>query len=91
MVDVEIQVPISMKPYIQTEDPYLALRRNALMLYSYIQDQIISHGKAAEILGIKKWDLIEMYADVGIPYFDMDIQEVEEVLETIRTLNELKV
>jgi hypothetical protein len=75
----------------QTEDPYLALRRNALMLYPYIQDQIISHGKAAEILGIKKWDLIEMYADVGIPYFDMDIQEVEEDLETIRTLNELKV
>jgi predicted HTH domain antitoxin len=61
------------------------------MLYPYIQDKIISHGKAAEVLGIKKLDLIQLYADMGIPYFDMDIQDVEEDMETIRALKELKV
>jgi hypothetical protein len=91
MIDVKIHVPISMKPYTQPKDPYLALRRNALMLYPYIQDKIISHGKAAEVLGIKKLDLIQLYADMGIPYFDMDIQDVEEDMETIRALKELKV
>lgn len=50
------------------------------MLYPYIRDNIISHGKAAEILGIPKYDLIEIYDHLGLAYLDMDISEIEEEL-----------
>gem|GEM_PF-6617622 len=26
------------------------------------------HGRTAEMMGIPKWDLIELYADMDIPY-----------------------
>lgn len=56
------------------------MERNALLLYPYIRDNIISHGKAAEILGIPKYDLIEIYDHLGLAYLDMDISEIEEEL-----------
>ena len=34
------------------------LIRKALSLYPYIQNQTISHGRAAELLGIRKSELI---------------------------------
>ena len=79
---VEITVPKDMKIYVSGHDEKTELTRNALMLYPYIKNLTISHGRAAEILGIRKMDLIELYADLGIPYFDMDISEVEEELQT---------
>lgn len=56
------------------------MERNALLLYPYIRDNVISHGKAAEILGIPKYDLIEIYDHLGLAYLDMDISEIEEEL-----------
>lgn len=44
----------------------------------------ISHGRAAEILGIGKLDLIALYNEMGLPYLDMDISEVEEDVNTYR-------
>ena len=37
-----------------------ALRRNALLLYPMIWEGKMSHGRAAEILGVKKLDLIDL-------------------------------
>ena len=48
------------------------------MLYPYINNRTISHGKAAEILGIAKYELIELYDHMGLPYLSMDISEIEE-------------
>lgn len=48
------------------------------MVYPFIKDLSISHGRAAELLGISKRKLIDIYGDMGIPYIDMDISEVEE-------------
>lgn len=52
--------------------------RNALRLYPYIKNKTISHGKAAEILGVTKYELISLYDKMGLPYLSMDIAEVEE-------------
>lgn len=62
------------------------LKRNALLLYPYIHNNVISHGRAAEILGIKKLDLIDLYDEMGFPYFDMDISEVRKDIQTFRDL-----
>ena len=41
-----------------------------MILYPFIQNRTISHGKAAELLGIQKLDLIEFYGKLGIPYLN---------------------
>ena len=56
-------------------DQELAFKRNAMFLYPYIQDLTISHGRAAEILGVRKTDLIEFYGSMGIPYLGDAIEK----------------
>ena len=62
------------------------LKRKALAVYPYIKNRMISHGRAAEMLGVKKDALIELYGNLGIAYFDMDIEEVEEEILTYKKL-----
>jgi len=50
---VTIKVPVGMSKYLVTMTPETELTRNALLLYPYILNQTISHGRAAEILGIR--------------------------------------
>ena len=47
---VTIKVPVGMSKYLVTVNPETELTRNALLLYPYILNQTISHGRAAEIL-----------------------------------------
>lgn len=86
---VEVKVPKAMKVYLS--DDYLRktgdeLKRNALLLYPYIYKNIISHGRAAEILGINKLDLIDLYDEMGFPYFDMGIDELVSEVKNFREL-----
>ncbi len=86
---ITVKVPKEMTAYFS--DDYVAesgenLKRNALLLYPYIYNNVISHGRAAEILGIKKLDLIDLYDEMGFPYFDMDISEVRKDIQTFREL-----
>lgn len=86
MTKVEINIPKDMKPFVITKDADIQLKRNALLLYPYIENNTISHGKAAELLGMHKLDLITLYGKMGLPYFDMDVEEVEEDARTIKKL-----
>ena len=58
---ITIEVPVGMSKYLEVIDPESELTRNALLLYPYILNQTISHGRAAEILGIRKSELINLY------------------------------
>ena len=86
---VEVKVPKEMQTYFS--DDYVIesgeeLKRNALLLYPYIHNNVISHGRAAEILGIKKLDLIDLYDEMGFPYFDMEISDVMQDMQNFRDL-----
>ena len=77
-------VPDSAARYVKIEaDGSLALQERAMLLYPAIANQTISHGRAAELLGIPKWDLIELYAGMGIPYLTQTREEVREDVRTI--------
>lgn len=90
LASIEICIPKEMKPFFLNENSSDELRRNALILYPYIKDLTISHGRAAEILGIPKWDLIELYEDMGLPYLDLDISEVEKEVNSYYQLQGVK-
>lgn len=83
---VTIKVPVGMSKYLTAENSEKELTRNALLLYPYILNQTISHGCAAEILGIRKSELIDIYDNLGYSYFDMTMNDLDSELETFRQL-----
>ena len=83
---VTIKVPVGMSKYLVTINPEAELTRNALLLYPYILDQTISHGRAAEILGIRKSELIDLYDKLGYFYFDMTMDDLDNEMNTFREL-----
>ena len=83
---VTMKVPVGMSKYLVTINPEAELTRNALLLYPYILDQTISHGRAAEILGIRKSELIDLYDKLGYSYFDMIMDDLDNEMNTFREL-----
>ena len=83
---VTIKVPVGMSKYLVIDNPEAELTRNALLLYPYILDQTISHGRAAEILGIRKSELIDLYDKLGYFYFDMTMDDLDDEMNTFREL-----
>ena len=89
MAMVNLEMPEQMITFAMPSKEEDQLERNAMILYPYIRKGIISHGKAAEILGIFKMDLITLYGKIGLPYIEMTDEELDEELETIRYLREV--
>lgn len=87
MMTVPMTVPKGMAPYLDDTEQDHSFERNAMMLYPYIQDKTISHGRAAEILGVRKWDLIEFYNAIGLPYLN---QSKEDLLADLATFERIK-
>ena len=83
MVAVKINVPEAMAPYLDESEYDNSFERNAMLLYPFIQNLTISYGRAAEILGIHKFDLIDYYGSIGLPYFNQTIADLEEELADI--------
>ncbi len=86
MVPVQIFVPQEMASLL--EDASVEFARNAMMLYPYIRNLTISHGRAAEILGVHKLDLIEFYNRMGLPYLNQSGEELDEELADFRAVKE---
>lgn len=84
MTTLEIKLPSSVRDYVM--DNTTDKMRNALLLYPSIANNTISHGRAAELLGMGKMELIELYGRLGIPYLDMTEEEFEEEIQTVKRL-----
>ena len=88
LVDVNIKVPIEMAVYLKPSNQVAELERNALLLYPYILRQTISHGRAAEILGIHKNELIDIYDKFGFSYLDLIMDDLDTELEAYKKVKE---
>lgn len=77
MTTVSFDVPSELARLIVSEATQGEFERNAMLLYPYIQNLTISHGRAAEILGVHKLDLIAYYGKLGLPYLDMSEDELK--------------
>ena len=87
MTKVSIDVPDLMAEFAVSEDENQNLVRNAMILFPYIQNETISHGKAAQLLGVSKLDLIALYSNLGIPYLN---QTKEELKNDVAVLKEIR-
>lgn len=86
LAKVEIDVPEEIVPYTVLEDKNAQITRNAMLVYPYIKSGVVSHGRAAEMLGLHKIELIALYSKFGLPYFDETEEEFEEDLEALKKL-----
>ena len=86
MTKVEIDIPEEIVPYTVLDNKEAQLTRNAMLVYPYIRSGVISHGKAAEMLGLHKIDLIILYGKLGLPYFDETAEEFEEDLAVLKKI-----
>ena len=87
MTMIPLTVPEGMVPYLDDSEQDQAFERNAMILYPFIRKMVLSHGRAAEILGVSKRDLIEYYDSIGLPYLD---QTKEELLSDLATFERIK-
>lgn len=86
-INITLNLPKEIVSFLQTDEDKSELQRNAMLLYPYIKNGTISHGRAAEILGITKWEIITIFNEMGFPYLDCDISEIEEDINTFRKKN----
>lgn len=84
-VEVKIKVPEEMASYIEPETNGDCIIRNAMIMYPYIKNGVISHGRAAMVIGIRKWDLITLYNNMGLPY----LSSVSDYKDDLKTIDEL--
>ncbi len=83
IVSVNISVPEGALPHLFSGDKKMKLQKGAMMLYPFIKNQTVSYGRVAELLGIRKRDLIDFYSAIGIPYLDQSEDELMSDLETL--------
>lgn len=84
MKTVQVVVPQDMVPFLDPEGNGLTFEQRALLLYPFVRCGKISHGRAAELLGVRKLDLIDTYCALGLPYLDQSVEELEAELKDIR-------
>ncbi len=89
MAMVNLEIPEELVIFALPKSKEEQIKRNAMILYPYIHKGTISHGRAAEILGIYKMDLITLYSSLGLPYIEMTDEEIDEEIETVNYLKEV--
>lgn len=62
------------------------LLQEALILYPYILNEEISHGYAAELLGMNRLSLISLYESIGIPFHRISKEELENEITLFNKL-----
>ena len=78
MSTVSIEVPADLAKLMASIPPEGEFERNAMLLYPFVQNMTISHGRAAEILGVHKLDLIAYYGNLGLPFLDLSEDELNK-------------
>lgn len=90
-VEVKIKVPEEIAHYVKSireDDKELYFMRNAMLLYPFVRKSQMSRGRAAELLGVNKFDLIDFYSSISIPFINMTEEDLQDDLETFERLKE---
>jgi predicted HTH domain antitoxin len=74
---VEIQLPRNLLAALNVPESELGLRAREWVLLELFQEGKISAGKAAELLGVSKFQFLELLNQRNLPYLDADLKELE--------------
>ena len=83
---VELELPRDLLGALEVAEHELGPELKRLIALRLFQEERISLGKAAELLGISKAEFIELLDRHGIAYFTETPEELEAQVETLRDL-----
>jgi predicted HTH domain antitoxin len=83
-VKIEIEEPLAALLH-QTNQPVQQAGREMIVLELYRRGTI-SSGKAAELLGMERFDFIKHASRLGIPFFDMTDEEWAAEMDRLKAL-----
>ena len=87
MQAVSIKIPDTIAEYTLVEDEHDALTRNAMILFPYIKKEVLSHGKAAGLLGIHKIRYRKRFRHLTVIIFQINWPKTGIPLEPIFLCN----
>lgn len=87
-ITVSLQLPRDLLGALNIPEAQLGTEILELLALELFRQERISTGKAAELLGISKWEFVQLLAEHRIPYFTesadelaAEIANTEQVLE----------
>lgn len=84
MLTVELQIPSDVTNWLNVSKTELPYALQNLIAMGLFREGHISAGKGAEILGIRKWDFIQLLSKHGVVYIDLSPEEALSDIEAIR-------
>ena len=75
MAMVQIELDDALVDVLRQLDKPIAQSAQELMVLELYRRHFISSGKAAQLLGMKRFDSIPWSGELGIPYYDMPEEE----------------
>lgn len=76
---IELELPEEIVEYLGAQEIDRSIKE--LIVLNLLREHKISQGKAKEILGINKWELIELMRVHSIPAIDLSNEELKEELK----------
>ncbi len=83
---VNLEFPQNVLGTLKVPEARLALRLRELIALELFREGVISAGKGGELVGISKWEFIQLLAQYNIPYFN---QSPEELVAEVNLLEQL--
>ncbi len=81
---IELELPEEIVEYLGVQELDKSIKE--LIILNLLREHKISQGKAKEILGISKWELIELMKLHSIPAIDFSNEELKEELRRSREI-----
>jgi predicted HTH domain antitoxin len=85
MQSVTIELPEEIVSLLGADESASEAARKAVVL-GLLRETKISQGKAAELLGISRWEMMDLIVEHQIPTGPQTVEEIEQELETVRRL-----
>lgn len=82
-VKFEIEIPEEFVKYMNKNEKDYSKKLKQLFLFQFIKEDKISFGKAAELMGVSKTEYIQALGEMGIPYFESDIDDIRKDVNTL--------
>ena len=75
-IRVQLDFPVDILGALDVTQSQLAARMKELIVLELYRERHVSSGKAAELLGMTKYQFVQVAAQHDIPYFDQSADEV---------------
>ena len=85
---MQVTITDELRRFLDDGDQTTAAALTYYAVLGLYQAGRVSGGKAAELLGLPKWDFLEQAAGAGVPYFRYAPGELAREVESLRRLDE---